>query len=117
VDHARAILLVLEKGRLGDVYNIGGSYTCQNRELIERVLRLMGKPKTLVKKVVDRKGHDRRYALDCAKLKKLGFKHAYDFEKGLQETISWYLQNETWWRPLKIDGGYQAYYKNQYRRS
>jgi dTDP-glucose 4,6-dehydratase len=115
VDHARAILLVLEKGVLGDVYNIGGSYTCENRELIAKVLKLMGKESSLVTRVEDRKGHDRRYALDCSKLKRLGFKHAYDFEKGLRETIAWYQANEKWWRPLKIDGGYRSYYKAAYK--
>ena len=115
VDHARAILLVLEKGVLGDVYNIGGSYTCENRELIAKVLKLMGKDASLVTRVEDRKGHDRRYALDCSKLKRLGFKHAYDFEKGLRETIAWYVANEKWWRPLKVGGGYRAYYKAAYR--
>jgi dTDP-glucose 4,6-dehydratase len=113
-DHARAILLVLEKGALGETYNIGGSYTCENRELIEKVLKLMKKPAELVKKVEDRKGHDRRYALDCAKLKRLGFRHAYDFETGLKETIKWYLAHETWWRPLKVAGGYRTYYQKQY---
>jgi dTDP-glucose 4,6-dehydratase len=115
VDHARAILLVLEKGVLGDVYNIGGSYTCENRELISRVLKLMGKNASLVTRVDDRKGHDRRYALDCSKLKRLGFKHAYDFEKGLRETIAWYVSNEKWWRPLKVGGGYRSYYKAAYK--
>jgi dTDP-glucose 4,6-dehydratase len=114
VDHARAILLVLEKGALGEVYNIGGSCTCENRELIDKVLQLMGKDRSLITSVEDRKGHDRRYALDCSKLKKLGFEHAYDFEKGLRETIAWYQANEKWWRPLKVDGGYRAYYKTQY---
>ena len=114
VDHARAILLVLEKGGLGETYNIGGSHTCANRELIATVLKLMGKDASLVTRVTDRKGHDRRYALDCSKLKRLGFRHAYDFEVGLRQTIAWYLGNEKWWRPLKIGGGYRAYYKAQY---
>ncbi|MDX6769984.1 MAG: dTDP-glucose 4,6-dehydratase [Elusimicrobiota bacterium] len=114
VDHARAILLVLEKGVLGETYNVGGSYTCENRELIEKVLKLMKKPADLVKRVEDRKGHDRRYALDCSKLKKLGFRHAYDFETGLKETIKWYQTHEPWWRPLKVDGGYRTYYQKQY---
>ncbi len=116
VDHARAILAVLEKGTLGEVYNIGGSYTCRNRELLERVLKLMGKDARLVKRVADRKGHDRRYALDCGKLLGLGFRHAYDFDAGLRETIAWYRANERWWRPLKNDGGYRSYYKTQYKR-
>ncbi len=116
VDHARAILTVLEKGTLGEVYNIGGSYTCENRELIAKVLALMGKDASLVTRVEDRKGHDRRYALDCGKLKRLGFTHAYDFEKGLRETIAWYRAHERWWRPLKVGGGYRAYYKAAYKR-
>jgi dTDP-glucose 4,6-dehydratase len=116
VDHARAVLHVLDKGVLGDVYNIGGSYTCENRELIAKVLALMGKDASLVTRVADRKGHDRRYALDCGKLKRLGFRHAYDFERGLRETIAWYRENEAWWRPLKGAGGYRAYYAKQYRK-
>jgi dTDP-glucose 4,6-dehydratase len=115
-DHARGILLVLEKGTFGEIYNIGGSYTCQNKELIQKVLRLMGKPNGLVTRVEDRKGHDRRYALDCSKLKRLGFKHAYDFEKGLDQTIGWYLANEAWWRPLKVAGGYRTYLKKAYAK-
>ena len=115
-DHARGILLVLEKGALGETYNIGGSYTCQNKELIQKVLRLMKKPNGLVTRVEDRKGHDRRYALDCTKLKRLGFKHEYDFERGLAQTISWYMNNEAWWRPLKVAGGYRAYVKKAYKK-
>jgi dTDP-glucose 4,6-dehydratase len=114
-DHCRALLLVLEKGVLGEIYNIGGSFDCQNRELIAKVLGLMGKGWSLIKPVEDRKGHDRRYALDCAKLKKLGFKHAYDFETGLRDTIEWYRANEKWWRPLKVAGGYRSYYKKNYK--
>ncbi|UPT73324.1 MAG: dTDP-glucose 4,6-dehydratase [Elusimicrobiota bacterium] len=116
VDHARAILLVLEKGSLGEIYNVGGSFDCENRELISKVLSLMGKPSTLITPVEDRKGHDRRYALDCSKLLKLGFKHAYDFEKGLAETIEWYRKNEAWWRPLKVAGGYRTYLKKAYKK-
>ena len=114
-DHARAILLVLGKGGLGEIYNIGGSYTCENRELIAKVLKLMGKSPDLITQVEDRKGHDRRYALDCSKLKRLGFRHAYDFEKGLADTITWYQANGKWWRPLKVDGGYLSYYGKQYK--
>ena len=114
-DHARALLLVLEKGTLGEIYNVGGSFDCQNRELIAKVLSLMGKNWSLVKPVEDRKGHDRRYALDCTKLKKLGFKHAYDFERGLHDTILWYMANEKWWRPLKVAGGYRAYFQKNYK--
>ncbi len=115
IDHARGILLTLEKGQAGEIYNIGGSHTCQNRELIEKVLRLMRKSDDLVMHVEDRKGHDRRYALDCSKLKRLGFKHAYDFEKGLKQTLAWYRAHESWWRPLKLAGGYREYLRKAYK--
>ncbi len=72
----------------------------------------MGKDGSLVTRVADRKGHDRRYALDCSKLKRLGFKHAYDFNTGLRETIAWYQANEKWWRPLKVGGGYRMTFTN-----
>ncbi len=116
VDHGRAILTVLEKGTLGEIYNVGGSFDCENRELIARVLKLMGKPSTLITPVEDRKGHDRRYALDCSKLLALGFKHKYDFDAGLRETIEWYKANEKWWRPLKVAGGYRSYLKKAYKK-
>jgi dTDP-glucose 4,6-dehydratase len=114
VDHARAILTVLEKGALGEVYNVGGSFTCTNRELLRRVLRIMGKPETLIAPTPDRKGHDRRYALDCGKLLKLGFRHAYDFDRGLRATVDWYRSREDWWRPLKDVGSWREYCRRQY---
>ena len=114
LDHARAIELVLRKGAEGDIYNIGGTYSCANKELVERVRSLMGKPKDLIRPVADRLGHDRRYALDCGKLLKLGFKHAYPFEEALRATIDWYRTHEAWWRPLKKEGGYKTYYRKQY---
>jgi dTDP-glucose 4,6-dehydratase len=74
----------------------------------------MGVSEDLVKPVEDRKGHDRRYALDCSKLMGLGFSHAFEFDEALKRTISWYRANEAWWRPLKKAGGYRAYYTKQY---
>jgi dTDP-glucose 4,6-dehydratase len=114
LDHARAIALLLRKGQPGEIYNVGGSFSCANRELILRVRSLMGVPKSLVAPVPDRPGHDRRYALDCSKLRALGFKHAYGFEQALALTIEWYRGHEAWWRPLKGRGGYRDYYKKQY---
>lgn len=114
VDHARAIALVLKKGEDGGIYNVGGAFSCTNRELVKRVRALMGVSEDLVTPVPDRKGHDRRYALDCSKLYSLGFKHAYDFETALAATVEWYKAREDWWRPLKKQGGYRAYYKKQY---
>ena len=114
VDHARAIETVLDKGQLGEIYNVGGAFSCTNRELIERVRRLMGVSKDLVRPVADRPGHDRRYALNCDKLFKLGFTHAYSFPEALELTIKWYRDHEKWWRPLKKQGGYRTYYQKQY---
>jgi dTDP-glucose 4,6-dehydratase len=114
LDHARALQLVLRRGRPGEVYNIGGTHSCANRELIERVRALMGVGPELVRRVPDRLGHDRRYALDCSKLKSLGFRHAYGFTEALQATVGWYRSHEAWWRPLKKGGGYRRYYSRQY---
>ena len=114
LDHCRAVDLVLEKGAIGEIYNVGGSHQCANRELIEAVRGLMGVPEKLVRPVEDRKGHDRRYALDCGKLLALGFKHEHPFDEALRRTIDWYRRSEAWWRPLKKQGGFKAYYKKQY---
>jgi dTDP-glucose 4,6-dehydratase len=114
IDHARAIELVLRRGRPGEIYNVGGTHSCSNRELIERVRVLMGVGPELVRRVPDRPGHDRRYALDCSKLKSLGFRHATGFTAALQATVDWYRSNEAWWRPLKTKGGFRRYYSRQY---
>jgi len=114
LDHARAIELVLRRGRPGEIYNIGGTHSCSNRELIERVRVLMGVGPELVRRVPDRLGHDRRYALDCSKLKRLGFRHSCGFTEALQATVDWYRANEAWWRPLKKGGVYRRYYSRQY---
>ncbi|MBI5630799.1 MAG: dTDP-glucose 4,6-dehydratase [Elusimicrobia bacterium] len=114
LDHARAIELILVKGLPGEVYNVGGTHSCANLELVEAVRELMGKPKDMIRPVPDRPGHDRRYALDCGKLKRLGFSHSYPFPEALALTVDWYRSHEPWWRPLKRQGSYQAYYQKQY---
>ncbi|MBI5239224.1 MAG: dTDP-glucose 4,6-dehydratase [Elusimicrobia bacterium] len=114
LDHARALALVLRRGRTGEIYNIGGTHSCDNRELVERVRVLMGVAPGLVRRVPDRPGHDRRYALDCSKLKALGFQHAFGFTQALQLTVDWYRGHEAWWRPLKKKGGFRSYYSRQY---
>ncbi len=114
VDHARAIETVLAKGAIGEIYNVGGAFSCTNKDLVERVRSIMKVSKKLIQPVADRKGHDRRYALNCDKLYKLGFKHAHTFEDNLEATVKWYRENEAWWRPLKKDGGYRKYYEKQY---
>lgn len=114
LDHVRAIDLILRKAPAGEIYNIGGTHSCTNKELVGRVCDLMGKPRSLITRVADRPGHDRRYALDCSKLRRLGFRHAHPFGKALEETINWYRAHESWWRPLKKAGGYRDYYRRQY---
>jgi dTDP-glucose 4,6-dehydratase len=101
-DHCRAIAMVLERGRAGETYNIGGGVEMTNRALTERLLGLCGRDWSAVEMVVDRKGHDRRYSLDDTKLRReLGYAPAIDFDAGLAETVQWYRDNEEWWRPLK----------------
>jgi len=92
---------LLEHGTPGEIYNIGGGNERTNLEITYKILNLLGKDPSMVEYVADRPGHDFRYSLDCTKLRALGWKPQYSFEKGLEETIAWYCQNEWWWRPLK----------------
>ena len=113
-DHARGILCVLERGAIGNAYNIGGGNSRTNMEITKRLLELCGRSyETHVTYVADRAGHDRRYALDASKTKALGWKPTIDFETGLAETVTWYRAHEDWWRPLR-DGEFEAYYRRQY---
>ncbi|MEK9144793.1 MAG: dTDP-glucose 4,6-dehydratase [Elusimicrobiota bacterium] len=115
-DHVRGIELVLRKGKAGEVYNIGGTRSLANRDLVSTVRRLMGVGPELVQPVADRPGHDRRYAVDCSKLKALGFRHAWTFEEALESTVRWYRDNADWWKPLKGRKEYRSYYKTQYKK-
>ena len=101
-DHCRAIELILEKGRIGELYNIGSGVEQSVEEITDRVLALLGKPETLKTYVPDRPGHDRRYLLNSAKIRReLGWEPAVGFEEGMRLTVEWYCANEAWWRPLK----------------
>jgi dTDP-glucose 4,6-dehydratase len=102
-DHCRGIQLVLERGRAGEVYNIGGGVELTNRELTERLLTACGRAwETHVQYVEDRKGHDRRYSLSDDKIRaELGYRPRMPFEDGLADTVQWYRDNESWWRPLQ----------------
>ncbi|MGA9524599.1 MAG: dTDP-glucose 4,6-dehydratase [Myxococcaceae bacterium] len=114
-DHCAALLLALEKGRAGEVYNIGGGAERRNLDLVRGILALTGKPETLIKYVQDRPGHDRRYAIDPTKIRtELGWKAAHTFEQGLEETVRWYVDNRTWWERV-TSGAYRQYYESQYR--
>lgn len=113
-DHCVAIDLIIRNGRVGEVYNVGGHNERTNLEVVETILDALDKPKSLIKYVEDRKGHDRRYAIDPKKLEKeLGWKPKYNFDTGIQQTIQWYLDNETWWKNI-ISGEYQNYFKEMY---
>ena len=113
-DHARGILGVLERGELGEVYNIGGGNPRTNIEITRRLLEGCGRSfESHVRHVADREGHDRRYAISSAKAHALGWRPQIDFEGGLEATIAWYREHESWWRPLK-SGEFLAYYQRQY---
>lgn len=111
IDHCRAIDMVLHEGKLGEVYNVGGHNERTNLEVVQTILRTLGKPETLIKFVEDRLGHDRRYAIDPDKLEnELGFKPTYTFDTGIAQTIQWYVDNQQWWERI-LDGSYETYYE------
>jgi dTDP-glucose 4,6-dehydratase len=113
-DHCSAIDEVLHRGRIGEVYNIGGNNEKPNIEIVRLILQNLGKPDSLVTYVKDRLGHDRRYAIDSSKIQReLGWQPSYTFEQGIAETIKWYMNNQTWWKRI-ISGEYKEYYKLLY---
>lgn len=99
-DHCRAIDVVLEKGKIGETYNIGTGLEKTITNIADDILAALKKPKTMKKIVPDRPGHDSRYLLDSAKIKKLGWKPQIRWQDGLKETLEWYKNNEKWWQPL-----------------
>jgi dTDP-glucose 4,6-dehydratase len=113
-DHCAAIDLVLHRGRVGEVYNIGGNNEWKNIDIVRAILAQLRKPESLIAFVKDRPGHDRRYAIDASKItSELGWKPAAAFDGGLPETVAWYQGNASWWREI-ITGEYQDYYKKMY---
>lgn len=113
-DHCTAIDLVLHKGKTGEIYNIGGNNEKTNIDIVKLILKELNKSESLIKFVKDRLGHDRRYAIDSTKIQKeLNWKPKYTFEKGIIETINWYLDNKKWINQVKT-GQYQEYYTNMY---
>jgi len=113
-DHCQAVLSVLEKGEIGQVYNIGGGNELFNIDLTKMIIEQLGKDESLIEYVKDRPGHDRRYAIDCKKInEQLGWTPKMDFKEGLKKTIQWYLDNEDWWGAIK-SGEYMEYYNDQY---
>jgi len=101
-DHCRGIMLVLDGGRAGEIYNIGGGTELTNKELTYRLLQLCDKTEDSIEPVTDRLGHDRRYSVDCSKIRnELGYSPQVGFDDGLAAVVRWYVDNEAWWRPLK----------------
>ena len=101
-DHCRGILLALEKGESGRIYNIGGSNEWKNINIAKELVKIMGKDESQIEFVTDRLGHDLRYAIDATRIRKeLGWEPKYTFSTGLPETVKWYMENEAWWKPLK----------------
>jgi dTDP-glucose 4,6-dehydratase len=113
-DHCTAVWQVLTKAPPGEIYNIGGCNEKTNLEVISLILNRLGKPKSLIRHVADRPGHDRRYAIDASKIiDELGWKPSVSFEQGLNKTIDWYLQNQDWLSKV-VSGDYQNYYESMY---
>jgi dTDP-glucose 4,6-dehydratase len=114
-DHCAAIDFLIEHGQNSETYNIGGGNERENREITSRILELTNKPESLIKRVQDRQGHDRRYSIDTTKLESLGFKLTTDFDEALERTVNWYVNNEPWWRAIKERSAeYRAFYEKQY---
>lgn len=113
-DHCRAIDLIIHKGTVGEVYNVGGHNEMKNIDIVKLICKALHKPESLIQYVTDRKGHDRRYAIDPTKIHtELGWLPETKFSDGIQKTIQWYLQHEDWWQPI-ISGEYQQYYQKMY---
>jgi dTDP-glucose 4,6-dehydratase len=114
IDHNKAIDLVLEKGRIGEVYNIGASQEMKNIDIVKLILKNLNKTEELIEYVKDRPGHDRRYAIDSTKIRtELGWKPCFNFDEAIVQTIEWYKSNKNWWERI-ISGEYQKYYELQY---
>src|SRR5205807_62623 len=113
-DHCEAVRRVWRSGRAGEVYNVGGRWEKTNLELTHALLDATGKPRSLIRYVKDRPGHDRRYAIDCTKIEReLGWRPAVAFEQGLRETVRWYEANREWVEGVR-SGAYLTYYERQY---
>jgi dTDP-glucose 4,6-dehydratase len=112
-DHCAGIELVLREGGPGEIYNVGGGDEHENIEVAQRLIELTGADPSLLRRVEDRPGHDRRYSLDTTKLRSLGWRPETGFEDGLRATVEWYRANRPWWEPIK-SGSYREYYERQY---
>jgi len=114
LDHCEAIDVVLHHGAPGQVYNAGSEVETRNVEMARQILDLLHRPHSLLQHVTDWPGHDRRYALDCTKIRALGWRPRHTFAQALEETVRWYVENEAWWRPIKEGGYFREYYARNY---
>lgn len=114
-DVCRALDLILRKGQSGEIYNIGTGYRKKNIDVARQLINLTGASKASIVQVTDRPGHDLRYALNTAKINQLGFKPKHTFDQGLVQTVSWYQENEWWWKKIKRKKAFREYYRRQYR--
>ncbi len=112
-DHAAGIQHVFEQGEPGTVYNVGGGNERENIAVAEQIVAALGKSRSLIRFVQDRPGHDRRYSIDCSRLRRLGWSPQVPFEEGLKQTVEWYRTHEAWWRKIK-SGEFKDYYRQQY---
>jgi dTDP-glucose 4,6-dehydratase len=116
LDHCTAVDEVLQKGKEGEIYNIGSGSELKNIDVVKLILKHLGKPESLISFVQDRPGHDRRYATDAGKIQReLRWRPQHAFERGIAETIQWYRRNESWWKRI-VSGEYQQYYKMMYEK-
>ena len=100
-DHAKAIENLISKGKPGNVYNITAYEEITNRTIVEKILDILEKPHSMIEHVGDRPGHDKRYSINCSKIEnEIGWKHQYNFDDALKQTVAWYLDNQSWWEPL-----------------
>jgi dTDP-glucose 4,6-dehydratase len=114
-DHCAAVDFLIEHGENGEVYNIGGGNELENREITQKILALLNKPESLIKRVQDRQGHDRRYSLDTEKLAAIGFRCDTNFDAALEKTVRWYVEHEEWWRGIKERSvEFKAWMQKQY---
>ncbi len=113
-DHCTAIDRVLQAGEPGNAYNVGTDFEVSGRDLADRVLEILERPVDLREFVPDRSGHDLRYALDCGRIRSLGWRPAFDFESLLDRTVQWYVDHQPWWQEIRSESGFRSYYRKQY---
>jgi len=114
-DHCEGIDIILHKGVLGEIYNLGTGVETRNIDMMKKLLAIVGKPESLLQYITDRPGHDRRYALNVDKVKALGWRPRHDFDSALERTVRWYVDNEWWWRKIRSGEHYQNYYQQHYQ--